>query len=67
MFDNIFIEHFWRSMKYGEVYLHEYESLADCGAALQRYFEFYNNQRLHPALDYCPSRWIYESAGRSAA
>ena len=67
VFDNIFIERLWRSVKYEEVYLHEYESRAECEAGLRRYFEFYNDQRLHQALDYRPPRWIYESEGRQAA
>ena len=67
VFDNIFIERLWRSVKYEEVYLHEYESLADCEAGLRRYFEFYNDQRLHQALDYCTPRTVYESECQQAA
>ena len=51
-FDNIFIERLWRSVKYEEVYLHDYQTPAEAQWSLRRYFEFYNQQRLHQALDY---------------
>ncbi len=62
-FDNNLIERLWHSVKYEEVYLHEYESRADCEAGLLRYYEFYDDQRLHQALDYYPPRRFYKSAG----
>ena len=50
--DNIFVERLWRSVKYEEVYLHAYESVAEARAGLARYFEFYNRERPHQALGY---------------
>jgi len=50
--DNIFVERLWRSVKYEEVYLKDYESVPTAVAGLRQYFEFYNQQRLHQALDY---------------
>ena len=50
--DNIFIERLWRSVKYEEVYLHDYQHVTEAMLGLQRYFDFYNHQRLHQALDY---------------
>ena len=52
VFDNIFIERLWRTVKYEEVYLNEYQSVADAGQGLERYFDFYNTERLHQSLDY---------------
>jgi putative transposase len=52
VFDNIFVERLWRSVKYEEVYLHDYETVADARAGLGRYFPFYNEERFHEALDY---------------
>jgi len=49
--DNIFIERFWRSMKYEEIYLHAYESVSAARAGIHRYIEFYNAHRPHSALD----------------
>jgi putative transposase len=50
--DNIFIERLWRSVKYEEIYLHDYQHVPEAIFGLQRYFDFYNHQRLHQALDY---------------
>lgn len=49
--DNIFIERLWRSVKYEEVYLKEYQSVEELRKALKQYFEFYNHQRPHQSFD----------------
>jgi putative transposase len=51
-FDNIFVERLWRSVKYEEVYIKDYGNVAEAREGLQRYFPFYNEQRIHQALDY---------------
>jgi putative transposase len=51
-FDNIFVERLWRSVKYEEVYLKDYRTVAEARDGLQLYFPFYNQQRIHQALDY---------------
>ena len=50
--DNIFTERLWRSVKYEEVYLHDYGSPREAHQSLGRYFTFYNFDRPHQALDY---------------
>ena len=50
--DNVFVERLWRSVKYEEVYLKEYQSVPEAISGLQQYFVFYNQERLHQALDY---------------
>jgi len=50
--DNIFTERLWRSVKYEEVYLHDYGSPREAQQNLGRYFNFYNFDRPHQALDY---------------
>ena len=50
--DNIWIERFWRSLKYEEVYLKDYHDLAQARKALSAYIEFYNYLRPHSALQY---------------
>ncbi len=45
--DNVFVERLWRSVKYEEVYLKAYDSVADARAALGKYFDFYNSKRPH--------------------
>jgi putative transposase len=50
--DNVFTERLWRTVKYEEVYLHDYATPREARSGLTRYFEFYNYQRLHQSLDY---------------
>ena len=49
--DNVFVERLWRSVKYEEVYLRAYTSVAEARASLDRYFRFYNHARRHQALE----------------
>jgi putative transposase len=48
--DNVFVERLWRSVKYEEVYLHAYASVAEARAGLGRYLNFYNGRRPHSSL-----------------
>lgn len=50
-YDNIFTERLWRSVKYEEVYLHDYQTPGEARLGLNRYFEFYNHERPHQSLD----------------
>ncbi len=50
--DNIFVERLWRSVKYEEVYLKAYQTVAEARARINAYLEFYNQQRPHQALGY---------------
>lgn len=50
--DNVFVERLWRSLKYEEVYLNEYESIADARRGIGAYIEYYNLQRQHQSLGY---------------
>ena len=61
--DNIFIERLWRSLKYEEVYLKDYESVTEARAGIERYFRFYNHERLHQSLDYRTPAAIYQARG----
>jgi putative transposase len=49
--DNVFVERFWRSVKYEEVYLRAYDDVPEARASLGRYLDFYNRRRPHSALD----------------
>jgi putative transposase len=57
--DNIFTERLWRTVKYEEVYLREYGSPKEARHGLTRYFDFYNHQRPHQALDYRTPAEVY--------
>jgi len=49
--DNVFVERLWRSVKYEEVYLRAYDSVAEARRSLGDYFGFYNRKRPHSSLD----------------
>lgn len=57
--DNIFIERFWRSLKYDDIYPHNYATVPQLLAGLQRYFTLYNHERLHQSLDYRTPAEVY--------
>jgi putative transposase len=57
--DNIFIERLWRSLKYEDIYLKDYRSFPELREGLNNYFEFYNNKRVHQALNYKTPAEIY--------
>ena len=59
-FDNIFIERLWRSVKYENIYLHEYQSVRDLYAGLADYFAFYNTERPHSSLAGHTPKSVYE-------
>jgi putative transposase len=49
--DNVFVERLWRSLKYEEVYLKAYDSVAEARTSISRYLAFYNGRRPHSSLD----------------
>jgi putative transposase len=57
--DNIFTERLWRTIKYEEVYLHEYSTPKEARQNLSQYIHFYNRERLHQALDYQTPASVY--------
>lgn len=59
--DNIFTERLWRTVKYEDVYLKDYARPRDARQGLAKYFEFYNNRRLHQSLDYQTPAEIYHN------
>jgi putative transposase len=65
--DNVLVERFWRSLKYEEVYLHAYDSLAEARRGLERYLLFYNQRRPHSALDGLTPDMLYFSRLPKAA
>ena len=50
--DNIYVERFWRSLKYEEIYLNEYESVDSLCDSIKRYVIFFNTERFHQSLGY---------------
>ena len=59
--DNIFVERLWRTVKYEEVYLKDYQTVPEAVGSLRDYFTFYNHERLHQALGYRTPAAVYAS------
>ncbi len=60
--DNVFIERLWRSVKYEEVYLNEYNSVEDLRRGLGQYFQYYNHERTHQSLNDLTPAEVYGAA-----
>ena len=58
--DNVFIERFWRSLKYEEIYLWNHETVPELMSGIQRYFRSYNEQRPHQSLGNAKPKFVYE-------
>lgn len=58
-YDNIFIERFWRSLKYEDIYLKDYGYPREARKGIFQYMEYYNNERLHQSLDYRTPSALY--------
>ncbi len=59
--DNVFIERLWRSDKYEEVYLNDYQDGWEAEAKLAAYLDFYRSERPHQSLDYRTPEEVYFS------
>ena len=59
VFDNIFVERLWRTVKYEEVFLKDYADAAQAREGLRAYFRFYNQERPHQALEYRTPAEVY--------
>lgn len=64
--DNVFTERFFRSLKYEEVYLKEYQSPRQARIEIAKYIKFYNWERPHESLDYCTPAEIYSSLRKAS-
>ena len=57
--DNIFNERLWRSLKYEEVYLKDYQCVSEGRQGIDHYFSFYNHERPHQSLNYMTPAEVY--------
>jgi len=64
--DNVFVERLWRSLKYEEVYLKDYRSVAELESGLTGWFRFYNHERPHQSLKYRTPAEVYQKAERGS-
>lgn len=59
--DNIFIERFWRSLKYENIFINDYNSVIELKHGVSKYMQFYNTERFHQSLEYkTPDEVYYE-------
>lgn len=65
--DNVFVERRWRTVKYEEVYLKDYETPRQATREFGQYFAFYNEKRLHQALAYQTPAVVYFESSVSQA
>lgn len=66
VFDNIFVERLWRTVKYEDIYLKDYVDVPMLIGGLGSYFDFYNRERPHQSLDYrTPASVYYTREGRN--
>jgi putative transposase len=62
VFDNIFVERLWRTVKYEDIYIKGYDTIPATREGLTKYFEFYNTERYHESLDYKTPLQVYETS-----
>jgi putative transposase len=62
--DNVFVERLWRSVKYEDIYIKDYEKVNDLESGLTAYFRFYDEERLHQSLGYRTPAEVYRAGAR---
>jgi putative transposase len=65
--DNVFVERLWRTVKYEDIYIRVYETVAELLQGLIRYFAFYNQERLHQSLGYETPAEVYRRTSATRA
>jgi putative transposase len=60
--DNVFVERLWRTVKYEDLYLHDYATVRALEKGLAFFFQFYNHERVHSALEYLTPLAVYRAA-----
>ena len=62
--DNVFVERLWRSVKYEDIYINDYERVPELESGLTAYFRFYDEDRPHQSLDYRTPGEVYRAGAR---
>jgi putative transposase len=65
--DNVFVERLWRTVKYENIYLQAYATVAELEQGLRSYLRFYNEERLHQSLDYQPPQVVHRGTGKPSS
>src|SRR3954451_2749184 len=64
--DNVFVERLWRSVKYEDIYIKDYERVSELESGLRAYFWFYDEERPHQSLDYRTPGEVYRAGFKGA-
>lgn len=64
--DNVFIERLWRTVKYEDIYIKDYETVCQLKLGLRTYLDDYNQARIHQALDYLTPDHVYHESKEAA-
>ena len=64
--DNVFVERLWRSVKYEDIYIKDYEAVPELVSGLTAYFRFYDEERPHQSLDYRTPGEVYRAGTKGA-
>ena len=60
--DNVYIERFWRSLKYENIFINDYATVVELKQGIIKYIQFYNSERFHQSLEYkTPDEVYYEN------
>jgi putative transposase len=62
--DNVFVERLWRSVKYEDIYIKDYERVVELESGLAAYFRFYDEERPHQSLGYRTPAEVYRAGSR---
>jgi putative transposase len=62
--DNVFVERLWRSVKYEDIYIKDYERICELESGLGAYFRFYDEDRPHQSLDYRTPGEVYRAGAK---
>ena len=63
--DNVFVERLWRSVKYEDIYIKDYNEVAELESGLTAYFRFYDEERPHQSLAYMTPGEVYRTGVRA--
>ena len=59
--DNVYMERFWRSIKYENIFIHKYENMKDAYEWIKKYIEFYNHIRVHQSINYNTPEQVWKT------
>ena len=65
--DNVFIERFWRTIKYDHIYLWDYETPWQLETGLEQYFAFHCHKRMHSSLNYQTPAAVYQGTAKEVS